>query len=81
MSALLLLFLQAGLKIAKRHTGEAGDEVIDAGDFIIDVVRDLDRLYEEEVGQPIDWTRIRTHEHLPPAGGEPEAPTDPGPIE
>ncbi len=79
--SLWLILIQAGLSIAKQH-GAPG-EVTGTGGFLIDAARAVDDLYEKEVGEPLDWSKIREHEHLPPAGGdpEPEEPTDPGPIE
>lgn len=80
---LWLILLQAGLSIAKEH-GAPG-EVTGTGGFLIDAARAIDELYEKEVGQPMDWSKIRHHEHLgppgepemdseidPPAAGEPE---------
>jgi len=74
--SLWLILLQAGLSIAKEHG--APDSVTGSGGFLIDAAKAIDELYEKEVGEPLDWSKIREHEHLPPAG---EPPTDPGPTE
>jgi len=73
--SLWLILIQAGLSIAKQH-GLSGDAA-DTGGFLLDAARAVDELYEKEVGTPLDWSSLRHHEHLPPAG---EPPTDPGPL-
>ena len=72
---LWMILIQAGLSIAKQH-GLSGDAA-DTGGFLLDAARAVDELYEKEVGTPLDWSSLRHHEHLPPAG---EPPTDPGPL-
>ena len=68
MNPLLLLLIQAGFKIGAAHAGSAGGTVIKTADFILDAARALDDLHKEETGQPLDWSKIRIHEHLPPPG-------------
>ena len=82
MNPLLLLLIEAGFNIGAAHAGSAGGTVIKTADFILDAARALDDLHKEETGQPLDWSKIRIHEHLPPAGSEsPETPEseDPAP--
>ncbi len=73
--SLWLILIQAGLTIAKEH-GLSGDAA-NTPAFLLDAARAVDELYEQETGQPLDWSTIRHHSHLPPSG---EPPTDPGPL-
>ncbi len=75
MNPLLLLLIEAGFKIGAAHAGSAGGTVLKTADFILDAARALDDLHKEETGQPLDWSKIRIHEHLPPPGSPPT--TDP----
>lgn len=73
MNPLIWILIEAGLNIAKNHS--AGGGAVKLGGFLVDAAQALDQLSIEETGQPLDWDKIREHQHLPPAG---EAP-DPGP--
>ena len=74
MNPLLLLLIEAGFKIGAAHAGSAGGTVLKTADFILDAARALDDLHKEETGQPLDWSKIRIHEHLPPPGSPPGSP-------
>jgi hypothetical protein len=74
MNPLLLILIEAGFKIGASHMGSGGGTVIKTADFIMDAARALDDLYKEETGEPLDWSKIRLHEHLPPAGSSPTLP-------
>jgi len=80
MNPLIWILIEAGLNIAKNHG--AGGDVTKTGGFLVDAARALDQLSVEETGEPLDWSKIREHQHLPPPG-EPPAPQpeepDPGP--
>ena len=72
MNPLLLILLQAGINIANGHVkSKAGGEVLDLTSFILDAAKALDDLYQEETGQPLDWSKIRHHQPLAPAGEAP----------
>lgn len=74
MNPLLLILIEAGFKIGASHMGSGGGTVIKTADFILDAARALDDLYKEETGEALDWSKIRLHEHLPPAGSAPTLP-------
>lgn len=76
MNPLLLILIEAGFNIGAAHMGSKGGEVIKTGGFLLDAARAIDGLYQEEHGVPMDWSRIREHEHLAPPGDE--SPTLPG---
>jgi len=76
MNPLLLILIEAGFKIGAAHAGSAGGTVIKTADFILDAARALDDLHKEETGQPLDWSKIRIHEHLPPPGSPPQPETE-----
>ena len=81
MNPFLLLLLQAGINIANGHVkNKAGGEVLDLTSFILDAARAIDSLHQEEVGEPLDWSKIREHQPLAPAGEEPHT-TAPVPPE
>ena len=81
MNPFLLLLLQAGINIANGHVkNKAGGEVLDLTSFILDAARAVDSLHQEEVGEPLDWSKIREHQPLAPAGEEPHT-TAPVPPE
>jgi hypothetical protein len=69
-----MALLQAGFKIGAAHIGSGGGTVIKTADFIFEAARALEDLHKEETGQPLDWSKIRIHEHLPPAGSAPTLP-------
>ena len=83
MNPLLLILIEAGFEIGAAHAGSTGGAVIKTSGMLIKAARAIDELYSEEVGQPLDWSSLRHHDHLPPAG-EPaeefEERTDPGHI-
>ncbi len=70
MNPLLLILIQAGFNIGAAHAGSEVGNVIKTTGFLIDAARAIDELYEKEAGQPLDWTSLRHHGHLPPAGEE-----------
>ena len=72
MNPLLLILIQAGFNIGAAHAGSEVGNVIKTTGFLIDAARAIDELYEKEAGQPLDWSSLRHHEHLPPAGTAPE---------
>ena len=72
MNPLIWILIEAGLNIAKNHS--TGGGAVKLGGFLFDAARALDQLSVEETGQPLDWAKIREHEHLPPAGEEPAGP-------
>ena len=62
--ALLLSLIQKGLQIVSAHTPGNTSEIAKIGPDLIEMARAVDTLYKEEMGQPIDWTKIHEHEHL-----------------
>ena len=69
MNPLLLLLFEAGVNIAKGHVkNKAGGEVLDTTSFILDAAQAIDALHQEENGTPLDWSSIKHHQPLPPAG-------------
>lgn len=69
MSPLVLILLRAGVNIAGAHaSNESGGEILSTTSFILDAAQALDILYEKEAGQPLDWTTIKHHKPLAPAG-------------
>jgi len=80
MNPLLLILIEAGFEIGAAHAGSKAGTVIKTSGLLIKAARAIDQLYDEEVGQPMDWSSLRHHEHLPPAGTAPGDTTDPGPI-
>lgn len=81
MNPLLLLLMQAGLNIAKAHwKNTLGQEVLGTTSFIMDAAQAIDALHQEETGEPLDWSKIREHQPLAPAGEEPHT-TAPVPPE
>jgi len=81
MNPLLMILLQSILSIAKAHVSNAtGGEVLDTSSFILDAAKAVDDLYQEENGEPLDWSTIRHHQHLPPPGeSSPDIPSSTGP--
>ena len=82
MNPLLLILIEAGFNIGAAHAGSKGGTVIKTGGFLLDAARAIDSLYQEEHGVPLDWSRIREHEHLPEPGPnvdppDPSQPPDP----
>ena len=78
MNPFLLILLQAGINIANGHVkNKAGGEVLDLTSFILDAAQAIDSLHQEEVGEPLDWSKIRHHQPLAPAGQAPEFLGDP----
>ncbi len=72
MNPLVIILLEAGLGIAKAHWKNAlGGEVLGTTSFIMDAAQAVDLLYQEENGEPLDWSKIREHQPLAPPG-EPE---------
>jgi len=61
---LLFGFLQLGLDIAAAHAGGNVDEIAKTGPTLRKMAQAVDKLYLEEVGQPLDWSKIHEHEHL-----------------
>ncbi len=86
MNPLVMILLQAGVNIAGAHVKNADPAilgVIKTSGFLVEAAKVIDELYSEEVGQPLDWSSLQHHEHLPPAGEPVEEfteRTDPGPI-
>ena len=81
MNPLLMILLQSVLNIAKAHVSNAtGGEGLGTTSFIMDAAQAVDSLYQEENGEPLDWSTIRHHSHLPPAG-EPATEGPPADIE
>lgn len=70
MNPLIWILIEAGLNIAKNHSTGGGS--VKLGGFLFDAARALDQLSVEETGQPLDWDKIREHQHLPPAGSPPD---------
>ena len=69
MNPFLLILLQSVLNIGKAHISNAlGGEILDTTSFILDAAQAIDDLHREENGQPLDWSTIRHHQPLPPAG-------------
>lgn len=62
--SLLLSLIQMGLKVVSAHTSGNTAEIAKTGPVLIDMARAVDTLYKEEVGQPMDWSKIHEHEHL-----------------
>ena len=75
MNPLIWILIEAGLNIAKNHS--AGGGAVKLGGFLVDAAQALDQLSIEETGQPLDWDKIREHQHLPPAGEAPAEPAGP----
>jgi len=69
VNPLLLLLLEAGINIAKTHVSNStGGEILDTTSFIMDAAQAVEKLYQEENGEPMDWSTIKHHQPLPPAG-------------
>lgn len=80
MNPLLLILIEAGFNIGAAHAGSEVGNVIKTTGFLIDAARAIDELYEKEAGQPLDWSSLRHHKHLPPPGVEsPDVPSSTGP--
>lgn len=79
MNPFVLLLLQAGINIAKTHVSNAtGNQILDTSSFILDAAKAVDDLYQEENGEPLDWTTIRHHQPLSPPGEPPAGSPPPG---
>lgn len=80
MNPLLLILIEAGFEIGAAHAGSKAGTVIKTSGLLIKAARAIDQLYDEEVGQPLDWSSLRHHEHLPPPGQDaPDVPSSTGP--
>lgn len=80
MNPLLVILLQSILNISKAHISNAlGGEILDTTSFILDAAKAIDDLYQEEYGQPLDWSTIRHHQPLSPPG-EPPADSPPADV-
>jgi len=80
MSAFVFALIEISLQIFRAHATGNAAEIAKIPGLLIKIVRDVDLEYEKEVGQRIDWSTIRQHEHLGPEGGE-LPPTPPPPEE
>ncbi len=80
MNPLLLSLIEAGFEIGAAHAGSKAGTIIKTSGMLIKAARAIDELYDEEVGQPLDWSSLRHHSHLPPAGEPAAHQINPGPI-
>ncbi len=64
MGMLMLTLFEIGLKIAAARVGGDVEEIAKIPKLMRQMVVAVDDLYKSEVGQPIDWSRIREHDHL-----------------
>ena len=64
MGMLMLTLFEIGLKIAAARVGGDVEEIAKMLKLMRQMVVAVDDLYKSEVGQPIDWSRIREHDHL-----------------
>lgn len=69
MTTFILALIEISLQIFRAHVSGNEAEIAKIPQLLIKIVRDVDAAYEREVGQPIDWSTIRQHEHLGPEGG------------
>lgn len=75
MNPFLLLLFEAGVNIAKAHVkNKTAGEILSTTSFIMDAAKAIDDLYQEENGEPLDWSTIRHHQHLPPPGQDAREP-------
>jgi len=64
MGMLMLTLFEIGLKIAAARVGGNAVEIAKIPTLMRQMVLAVDALYKSEVGEPIDWSKIREHEHL-----------------
>ena len=57
-------FLQLGLELFAAHATGDKEKIRQTGATIRKLATELDQLYYEETGQPIDWNKITKHDHL-----------------
>ena len=64
MGMLMLTLFEIGLKIAAARVGGNAKEIAKIPTLMRQMVLAVDALYKSEVGEPIDWSKIREHKHL-----------------
>ena len=62
--SLLLSLIQMGLKVVAAHTSGNTVEIAKTGPILMEMAGAIDTLYREEIGQPMDWSKIHEHDHL-----------------
>ena len=64
MGVLMLALFEIGLKVAAARVGGDAEKIAEIPTLMRKMVLAMDNLYKSEVGQPIDWSKIREHGHL-----------------
>lgn len=57
-------FLQLGLELYAAHASGDKKKIRNTGKTIRKLATELDLLYYEEEGEPLDWSKITKHDHL-----------------
>jgi len=57
-------FIQLGLELYAAHAEGDQTKIKNTGATLQKMALDLDKMHMQETGQPIDWTKIKKHEHL-----------------
>ena len=57
-------FLKLGMDLYTAHLDGDQSKIKNTGATLQQMALDLDKLYTQETGEPIDWTKIKKHQQL-----------------
>ena len=57
-------FLSLGMELWAAHMNGDAEKIKNTGATLQKMALDLDKLHMQETGKPIDWDKIKKHEHL-----------------